>query len=363
VLEDQEEFYSSQELMGLEEVCENPGRCRFRLPLNDERRLVIGGYFEDGAPGRFWYNGILGEFYDLFGEHVELFLGLLAATSARNSVETNVLYAYKAYCRYRVGLPLAAHDKSIPRTEFQGFMVSHYKNIRRILDSVDPQTGRPVGNPLSGPKVSNFYLAMQDLRDSPRAVVIDRWMLQAMMFPARPTTKVTIKLRTGDTLHGLGERVPHRGYEVDLSEPVDWGMYVNEEANNAQARYYGVSFSAGARRVFVPDRAVALNAARRPQVTWGEKSLTDAQYPVVASVVARLADEIRVAPREYQAATWTGIKMEQDPSGIEPFQVYFRQHFGTGLSQRHMEAYATHPRYVLRDSLSQQYFPYYGRER
>ena len=111
-------------------------------------------YFKLGKDRMGWYDSTKAELAKVYGEDVDLFLGMLAATSVNATVKSNLKLAQKAYAQYQLGVP------------FAGFLPVVRMNLERLV-----REGK-----LSGQKISAFWEA---LKGNPEAVVVDRWMIRA----------------------------------------------------------------------------------------------------------------------------------------------------------------------------------------
>lgn len=125
-----------------------------------------------GAYARDWYDGALAEAERYYGPNGDLYLKVYAATSPRQEVTANFTAANKAMEMILSGERNS--DVLFKSGGKDGFMGSHVRNLNRILR----------GEPLSGPKVGEFYPALQGDR---QAVVVDSWMGRAFgMVEKRP---------------------------------------------------------------------------------------------------------------------------------------------------------------------------------
>ena len=128
---------------------------------------------------REWYSRSQAAIRAIFGEDTELFVKLLAATSPRASVASNVSLALKAYTQLING------------EEFTGFNPSHMLNLERVRSGAWPQ----------GPKVGPFGQATMG---NPKAITIDMHMGEIIFGTDAPTNRqvrlakeVVEEVRTG----------------------------------------------------------------------------------------------------------------------------------------------------------------------
>lgn len=125
---------------------------------------TINSYLKRGMYGAQWYDKTREHIQEIYEDDTDLFIDLLAATSANTSVKGNVTLAMKAYQQYKNNKP------------FKGFLPI-VKNMLDII-RINYITGHHV--PYGGLKVQNFAAALKGQHD---AVVVDRWMLRAFGFP------------------------------------------------------------------------------------------------------------------------------------------------------------------------------------
>lgn len=111
--------------------------------------------YERGREYRNWYANTREELEEIFGRDVDVFLHMIAATSANAEVSGNVTLALKAYEQYRKG------------ESPSGYLPAVKKNLRRIWDG---------DLNLKGGKIGPFARALCGDR---HAVVVDRWMYRA----------------------------------------------------------------------------------------------------------------------------------------------------------------------------------------
>lgn len=121
-----------------------------------ERRLEKA--IRDFIQHKEWYTESRQAIESQFGADAKLVIELIAATSPRNSVKSNLLFAMRAYQHIKVGYDITLNKYGIGTPAI-------IPNLSRILR----------GETLSGRKVENFRKAlMGDLS----AVVVDVWMLR-----------------------------------------------------------------------------------------------------------------------------------------------------------------------------------------
>lgn len=134
---------------------------------------TINSYIKRGMYGHQWYDKLRAHIESIYEEDTDLFIDMLAATSANTSVKGNVTLAMKAYQQYK-------NDKA-----FSGYLpiIKHMLDIIRI----NYKTG--IHAPFGGRKVQNFAAA---LKGDNQAVVVDRWMLRAFGFPNVTDNRYTI---------------------------------------------------------------------------------------------------------------------------------------------------------------------------
>jgi hypothetical protein len=127
-----------------------------------------------------WYTESKQKLVDRYGAaDLPLIAGIIAATSAQNTVEKNYSISDNIYLDYRDN-PAAFNKILNNKTSFYkkyGLFKPHYNNIKRVIaadiEKKDLQ--------LSGNKVNNFY---QNLIGNLHAVTIDTWMLKVLNHPA-----------------------------------------------------------------------------------------------------------------------------------------------------------------------------------
>lgn len=125
---------------------------------------TINSYIRNGQYGAEWYDKTRAHIESIYESDTELFIDMLAATSANTSVKGNVTLAMKAYQQYK-------NNKA-----FKGY-IPVTKNMLDII-RINYKTG--IHAPFGGRKVQNFAAALKGDID---AVVVDRWMLRAFGFP------------------------------------------------------------------------------------------------------------------------------------------------------------------------------------
>jgi hypothetical protein len=124
----------------------------------DVRRVTrrLARFARAGEHGRKWYQDAGRWAKSVAGSRAPLLLRLLAATSPRASVQTNVRHARRAFGEIVRGAPLSG-----------GFGVpANDANVRRVAR----------GERIAGPKVRPFAEALTGTRD---AVPVDVWMVRA----------------------------------------------------------------------------------------------------------------------------------------------------------------------------------------
>jgi hypothetical protein len=113
-------------------------------------------YASLGASEKNWYRDTNREICNIFPfESPALIIDMLAATSIRASVSSNVTQFFKAYNQHRASRP------------FVGFLDAVKINLERAVK----------GQPLTGRKIRNFSEAM---KGNPEAVVCDIWICRAL---------------------------------------------------------------------------------------------------------------------------------------------------------------------------------------
>jgi hypothetical protein len=106
-----------------------------------------------------WYTESRQAIESQYGSDSRLVIELIAATSPRNSVKSNLVFALRAYNHIKVGYDISLNKYGIGTPAI-------IPNLKRIVSGVDG---------LSGRKVENFRRALLgDLS----AVVVDVWMLR-----------------------------------------------------------------------------------------------------------------------------------------------------------------------------------------
>ncbi len=286
-----------------------------RIPITKRRRMEANRYFEMGRDGLNWYEAMYDDFVRIFRSEDDaiLFIKFLAATSPNSTVRTNALFAFKAFALWKLSpdrsLPCRQQGVDPPSGKFGGFMIGHCRNLNRAV----------LGEKLHGPKVSAFVDAM--LGD-PDAVVIDRWMIRALGFSLPLTNFGEVTLHDGSTFSGnVYVEEGRRGYLLRGKKMFD-GRFP-----------FFTKYEEDIRDVFheiedVDDQTIFVPMAIISTVKFSEGSLPISQYRALARMVRVLAIDAGFAPRDYQAAVWTGIKIEQDPVGLENFVTYYIESFG-----------------------------------
>lgn len=176
---------------------------------------TINSYIKRGAYGAEWYDKTRTHIESIYESDTDLFIDLLAATSANTSVKGNVTLAMKAYQQYK-------NDKAF---------VGYLPVIKNMLDIIRINYKTGVHAPFGGRKVQNFAAA---LKGDVHAVVVDRWMLRAFGFPNVTDNRYTIieqwildkanKLGyTGRQLQaaiwcGIKDKIDETGFKTDSFE-------------------------------------------------------------------------------------------------------------------------------------------------
>jgi hypothetical protein len=297
----------------------NPRKLKIgKIVLTPHRRRQLLRYFEMGIGGRDWYKTMYQDFLDIFPsqQDADMFIKFLAATSPNNAVGTNMLYAFKAYALWLTSPPgalLPCYDETVPPNVFRGFSSGHCPNVNRAIR----------GEPLSGLKVSAFVNAMFG---DEKAMVIDRWMIRAAGFPLKMTNRLRVEFLNGSKIEGKAYREGNRrGYllQYDL---IKKGKRAGEDpAYTVTGEAIWDEFpqieEVDDRVIFIPSSVIA-------SAKFKEDNLTDVEYRGLARLVTTVSKDTDASPRDFQAAVWTGIKLERDPTGIENFVYFFRQRFG-----------------------------------
>ena len=132
------------------------------------RLAKIREYFETGREkGLNWYKHTYQNILEMFNNNVErtnMFILFLAATSPLENIRENVNLALKSLRLYDIfGASKKIFNKAF---RFKG----HRLNLMRAM----------IGEPLEGPKVTNFAKALLGITpDSADAVTVDRWIARA----------------------------------------------------------------------------------------------------------------------------------------------------------------------------------------
>lgn len=128
--------------------------------LNFEQRANVSKAWRAGREWKDWYEGIYDEARYQFGWLAEVFVSVLAITSANQTVTGNITLAYTTLERIQNG-----------EREFnKGYLPNVRSNLRALM----------AGEAVRGRKIVAFRDAMLGAWDS---VVVDRWILRAYMFP------------------------------------------------------------------------------------------------------------------------------------------------------------------------------------
>lgn len=288
-----------------------------KIPITAERREMMLRYYATGIKGSAWYTQMYDEFLQMFWHQVDadMFIKFLAATSPNNGVESNVLYAFKAFAFFlaRPNDPLPCFSKKAPAGTFKGFMAGHCGNLNRAIQN----------KPLSGPKVQAFLRAMFGDQN---AVVVDRWVIRACGLKVPLTNTLTVTFSDGSKLKGKAWRAEGRRGYLFRSDLIRQGKRAGEDpiysaSGEAIFDVYPEIEEIGSREIYIPNRIIA-------NAEWAEKALTVSEYRGLVRVVTEVSKLTQASPRDFQAALWTGIKIEQDPVGLENFVYYFRKNFG-----------------------------------
>lgn len=116
--------------------------------------LALG---ESGSYGANWYEKTADWAKQNFGEDADMMLRFLAVTSANGQTESGAAMALKAFAQWKAGMP------------FEGFRGdSMVGQLKRIVN------GENLGEHT---KIQQFY---QALSGDPDAIVLDRWMMEAL---------------------------------------------------------------------------------------------------------------------------------------------------------------------------------------
>lgn len=112
-------------------------------------------YASLGSNQKTWYQDTYLEIKQMFpGDH-DLVVDMLAATSIRASISSNVTQFYKAYRQFKSGKP------------FNGFLDATVNNLYNAVN----------GKELSGRKIKNFSKA---IKGDPNSIVCDIWICRAL---------------------------------------------------------------------------------------------------------------------------------------------------------------------------------------
>ncbi len=108
-----------------------------------------------GAKNRFWYQETHADIQRILpDERIDLVIDLLAATSIRASISSNVKYMFSALLQYKLGLP------------FTGYLGTVIQKLDLVRAGIE----------LDSLKIRSFARAM---KGDERAVVVDVWMCRA----------------------------------------------------------------------------------------------------------------------------------------------------------------------------------------
>jgi hypothetical protein len=154
------------------------------------QKLKVITYFRSGWDERGWYKETQRSIRFLFGKaRGDMFLKIIAATSANTTVKANITLAFKALHQWMSGV------------DFEGYLPSVIANLQRC----------ETGEPLQGPKISAFYRA---LAGDPNAVVIDRWILRAYGYKSLTPT---VRREIIDSMHELADEYDCEPREVQAA--------------------------------------------------------------------------------------------------------------------------------------------------
>lgn len=220
-------------------------KFRKKLPAS-KPPLVFGKvarYLNNGAPHEFWYEETGKEIEELFPEFdPELIKALLAITSIRASLPSNVTKSFKALDQYHrdelydVFLGKKG-DKKVAKSAFKGFLDAqlHHLNLLKKGESLT----NPKNLLKNGRKIKMFASAMGSVED---AIVDDVWITRAFgcdrkrIFESRTTSQSPTKAIYDatewylQTLAGLIGKKP-RGLCAMI-----WAG-IRQETNKETARY------------------------------------------------------------------------------------------------------------------------------
>lgn len=123
-----------------------------------------------------WYNNAYHAIYKKYGSDTELFIKLLAVTSPRNTVKTNVIYAKRMYHAIKSG-------KSVDNLKCGIATKAILRNVKRVIRNDD----------IRGKKITAFCDA---LLGNVNSVTVDVWMLKAFNIKRHAPTPLDIKYIT-----------------------------------------------------------------------------------------------------------------------------------------------------------------------
>lgn len=181
----------------------------------------ISLYAELGASEKNWYRETNREICNIFPfENPSLIIDMLAATSIRASVSSNVTQFFKAYNQHRASRP------------FVGFLDAVKINLQRAVN----------GEPLTGRKIRNFSEAM---KGNPEAVVCDIWICRALGVDRKYSRNGGVPLSGGPTdkiytavENYFRQEAPKIGLEPrELCAMVWAGIRIHERAEGIGTRY------------------------------------------------------------------------------------------------------------------------------
>jgi hypothetical protein len=135
-----------------------------------------------GAHGKDWYENTRTELKKYFGNDADLFLDILAHTSPRATLVSNIHRALEAYRRYKRGLPFKGEDLG----------GTGMWSVRRSLEKY------LAGEDAGGPKVKSF---IKSFNLDNEAVTVDVWLMRSLGLEPGDSG-----LKTGD-YHTLAEAV------------------------------------------------------------------------------------------------------------------------------------------------------------
>jgi hypothetical protein len=165
---------------------------------------------------RYWYQRSNRIVTALYGEHADLFLQILAATSIRTNVRQNVTNAKKAFSYIVDGIPIEQYPSSFGIAD---------KNIKVQLMKIEKCL------PLTGIKICQFYLSLS-LVDG--AVCVDSWMLKAFNITHRKTPSSADYRHIKTIVTEIAELLNMKTYEVQACL---W-CYAKSELNGTNFREY-----------------------------------------------------------------------------------------------------------------------------